>query len=592
MNSESAALKVLAQGLPIRKTLEAVCALAANLQSDCRCGILLPEKDGFAVAVDRDIRSEDRMILDRMAQTEHLDELCAQGRSHALEVRPLLTQSSELVGIAVIFGFNPHSAGTLAIQRLDEVCCLATLAIEQRNLLVELSYRANHDPLTHLWNRSRMEEQIQRALDAAGKQGRVTGLIVTGIDSFRVFNEVLGRPAGDQLLRLIVDRLVEFLEPGLLLARSGGDEFTILVPNLLSSGRVTTLATQLRAWLEKPFQLGHHELVVRASFGTAISTPGECQASTLQSRADQALLFAKERARGRVAAFSEDMTTIKVERLVMERHLRFALQRDEFALHYQPQVRLLAGTIVGVEALLRWKHPSLGTISPMTFVPLAEELGIIEEIGEWVLGQAIGQLQAWNDAGLCNIRMAVNVSVHQFAREDFVDTVAKLLNNSRIEPKNLELEITETALMKSLEHGKRQLSRLRALGIQIALDDFGTGHSSLAYLQHFPIDRIKIDRMFVKDIVHPDEEPPLLASIVQIGLGLGCDVIAEGIETVEQALALSKMNCKEAQGYLYAKPLPPEDLMQWAGAHSTNVVLNAPLECVSVQELSASERRT
>jgi EAL domain-containing protein (putative c-di-GMP-specific phosphodiesterase class I) len=247
----------------------------------------------------------------------------------------------------------------------------------------------------------------------------------------------------------------------------------------------------------------------------------------------------------------------------MEKHLRFALQKREFELYYQPQVDLASGDLKGVEALLRWKHASLGFISPATFVPLAEEIGIIEEIGEWVLIEAVRQREAWRKDGLAQLRMAVNVSALQFARMDFASQVAKRLRHSRIEPHELELEITETALMTDFEHGARQIKLLRSLGVQIALDDFGTGHSSLAYLQQLPIDRLKIDRMFVKDITTSDERPALLSSIIQMGLSLGCAVIVEGVETVEQALALSAMSCEEAQGFLFAKPLAPVDLMKW-----------------------------
>ena len=570
------ALAMLARGLPIRRTLEALARVAAHLQVNSRCAVLLPTEDQYILAAEVDLRPADKTLLKEISGILSLDKLTTFAREHCAEVRPLLTQAAELVGIVIVFDFPSASATQEIIRQLDEICLVATLAIEQKNLSEDLSYRAHHDPLTHLWNRAWIEDQIRIALDAASEMERLTGLVLVGIDAFRLFNELLGRQAGDQLLRLISIRLTEALEPGSLLARSGGDEFTILMPNLRSEGKLAAFASQLRSWFDKPFIVGEHELIVRASFGTATALAGECQMNDLQNRADQALLFAKRCARGRISSFSEEMAKTPLERLLMEKHLRFALQKREFELYYQPQVDLLTGQLVGVEALLRWKHKSLGFISPATFVPVAEEIGIIEEIDEWVMGEAMRQLKLWHEAGLNNIRMAVNVSASQFARSDFAAVVAKRLRDTAVDPHELELEITETALMTNLQHGARQLNLLRSLGVQTALDDFGTGHSSLAYLQNLPIDRLKIDRMFVKDIATSDERPALLSSIIQMGLSIGCKVIAEGVETGEQALALSRMNCEEAQGYLFAKPLTAKDLLRWASSHPSRSKMERP----------------
>lgn len=561
-------LSMLAQGLPVRRTLEAVATVAAHLQPDARCAILLLNEDRFTLAAEANLKLDDRALLAGISEHSSLAELQAFGQAHFAEVRPLLTQSTELVGIVVIFDFASAAADAQGRRQLDEVCLIATLAIEQKHLTEELSYLAHHDPLTHLWNRAWMEEVVARTLEASDEAGRSTGLILIGIDAFRLFNELLGRRAGDELLRLIAARLMDALEAGSWLARTGGDQFVILMSNLTSDTSVAAFASQLRSWFDKPFLVGDHELIVRASFGTATAGPGECSASELQNRADQALLFAKRCARGRVSSFSSALVKTPPERLLMERHLRFALQKREFEIYYQPQINLASGDLTGVEALLRWKHASLGFISPASFVPVAEELGIIEEIGEWVIWEALRQLEAWRKVGLSNLRLAVNVSALQFARIDFASEVAGRLRRAQVSPQDLELEITETTLMTNFEHGARQLKLLRSLGVKIALDDFGTGHSSLAYLQRLPIDRIKIDRMFVKDISGSDERPALLSSIVQMGLSLGCEVIAEGVETVEQALALSAMNCGEAQGFLFSKPLPPLDLLNWATSHA------------------------
>jgi diguanylate cyclase (GGDEF)-like protein len=563
-DSGAAALSMLAKGAPIYRTLEAVAAVAARLQAGSRSAVLLLNEGRLGVEAEVDLLPSDRVLLDRLAEESGVAGLISLGRANNAEVRPLLTQTAELVGLVVVFDFSPGSAGQQAMQQLDQVCSIATLAIEQKNLCEELSYRAHYDQLTRLRNRAWMTDAIARTLETARETGQSTALIQINVDAFRLFNELLGREAGDELLRQLAARLADALEPGSTLARSSGDEFMILMPNVSSGGRAGRFARQLRSWFDQPFMVGGHELILRASFGTATSGPGECHSNELQNRAEQALLSAKTSARGSVASFSPEMVKTPPERLLMERHLRFALQKRELELYYQPQVFLPTGKLVGVEALLRWKHASLGFISPASFVPVAEEIGIIEEIGEWVLGEAIRQLEAWQTAGLGKVRLAVNVSPLQFARTDFAALVARRLRDAQVRPEDLELEITETALMTNLEHGARQLNLLRSLGVQIALDDFGTGHSSLAYLQQLPIDRLKIDRMFVKDIVRHDARPALLSSVIQMGRSIGCQVIAEGVETVEQALALSALNCNEAQGFLFSKPLPPADLFRWA----------------------------
>ncbi|HSU56794.1 MAG TPA: EAL domain-containing protein [Candidatus Dormibacteraeota bacterium] len=566
--SGSGALRMLVQGFPVSRTLEAAAGVVARLQHNTRCAILLVRDDRLEIAAEHDLTALDRRLLDQLSALPGAGALANFGLEHCAEVRPLVTHAAELIGALVVFNFNRSRDEEKLTGRLDEVCAIATLAIEQKHLTEELSYRAHHDPLTHLWNRVWMEEEIARTLDASFETGRSTGLMLIGLDSFRLINEVLGSQAGNELLRQVAMRLLNAMEPGFLLARGGGDEFIVLMPNLTSQDRVNTFCSQLLTWFDKPFEIGDHELLMRASIGTTVTAPGECEAGELQNRTDTALRYAKKCARGRAVAFTASMITTPPERLVMEKHLRFALPKREFELYYQPQIHLPTGNLIGVEALLRWKHASLGFISPASFIPIAEEIGIIEEIGEWVLGEAIQQLEYWHRSGLGGLRVAVNVSALQFSRSDFAATVAKRLRTALIKPEDLELEITESAVMTDFEHGLRQFKLLRSLGVLTALDDFGTGHSSLAYLQQLPIQRLKIDRMFVKNIVGREERPPLLSSIIQMGHALGCSVIAEGVETAEQAMALSAMQCEEVQGFLFARPLPAKDLLEWARARS------------------------
>lgn len=487
---ESGVVRMLAQGLPMARTLEAAAVVAARVQQNGRCAMLLVEDDSLALAAGHDLTADDRTALAGLSNEGGIAELATFGSRQRAEVRPLMTYASELVGALVLFGVAELNQQTS--QALDEVCAIATVAIEQRNLAEELAYRAHHDPLTHLWNRLWIEEEIARTLEVSSATGHYTGLLLIGVDSFGLINEILGSKAGSELLRQVAVRLSEAVDGGCSVARGSGDEFLVLLPNLSSPERVATFASQLLAWFDKPFQIGEHELLVRASIGTTFAAAGECDADVLQTRADMALRYAKKHERGRTAAFSPCMVKTPPERLVLEQHLRFALQKREFELFYQPQVHLATGKLVGAEALLRWKHSSLGFISPALFVPIAEQIGIIDEIGDWVIGEAIRQLESWQHSGLRGIRVAANVSALQFSRGDFANAVSRRLRTTSIDPRDLELEITESAVMRDFDHGLRQFRLLRSLGICTALDDFGTGHSSLAYLQQLPIQRLKL----------------------------------------------------------------------------------------------------
>ncbi len=560
----SDALRMLAHGSPLGRTLEALAAIATSIRDGIGCAILLVDDDRLLVAAHHAVNDSDQRLLSRLCRLP-VNECLSALRSHKnSEVRTLVTAGAELIGAIVVFSSPNTSPGGKLTSQLDEVCSIITLAVESRHLADELNFRAHHDALTQLWNRVWLEDEITRILDDSRNIGFSTGLIHIGLDSFRVINELLGSQMGNDLLRLVAGRLSKRLQPTWLLARCGGDEFLLLLPDLVSSAQVDDIAAELLDLFQQPFELDDHELLIRASIGTSFASPGECGPDDLLNRAEIALRQAKRSARGRIAAFSPFMISTPPERLEMERHLRFALQKREFELYYQPQLHLPTGRLFGVEALLRWRHPSLGFISPASFIPIAEQIGIIEDIGDWVLGEAIHQLERWRRLGLVSLRMAVNVSALQFSRRDFASAVTRHLRRADIDPKDLELEITESAVMLDLGHAARQLNLLSALGVSIALDDFGTGHSSLAYLQQLPIQRLKIDRMFVKDISSETDRHPLLAGIIQLGFALGCAVIAEGIETAEQAAALANLHCHEVQGFYFSKPLSADDLYLWA----------------------------
>ncbi len=564
----SGALELVVRGASLARILNTITTMAARLRPNIRCAILLFEDEGFRTAADHRLSPEERTLLRTVGRCSTAHSLAETGLKHGFLIQPLLTQTAELIGALVIFGAVSGGQRSLILQDMEEVCWLSTLAIEQKHLTEELTYQAHHDPLTHLWNRIWMEGEIDRVLTTSGRKGDHIGLLVVGIDRFRVLNDVLGCQVGNELLRQVARRLSAALETGSLLARNGGDEFLVLMPHVISSGNITDSTERiLNCFSAAPFYIGDHKLMVTMSVGSATAEPFSCTAAELQTRAYTAFRYAKKRCPGRTAHFDPSMSVIPPERLVMEQHLRFALQKHELELYYQPQVELATGTLAGVEALLRWNHPALGFISPGTFIPIMEEIGIVEEVGEWVLDEALRQKAAWERAGVTGLRVAVNVSSIQFSRANFAALVAQKLRHFNLKPEELELEITESVVMTNFEHGRRQLNLLRSLGVLIAIDDFGTGHSSLAYLQQLPVHRLKIDRMFIQEIMDREERPALLASIIGMARALNLSVIAEGVETIEQLLALSGMRCEEIQGYYFGRAMPARDLPRWMEDH-------------------------
>jgi diguanylate cyclase (GGDEF)-like protein len=549
-----------------QRTLDAVAAMAARLSPNLGCAILVVNSEELVLEAERNLGPLQRQALKELEGPFDLEALLKFGRTRSADVKPLITQAAEIIG-AIVFFPSAAVPREEITQYVEEVCWVATLAIEQRHLLEDVRYRAHHDPLTHLWNRLRIGDEIDRVMSE--NTGIQTGLVLIGIDSFRMINDVLGCDVGNELLQQVAFRLSTAIDSSYFLARSSGDEFLILMPQLVSSLEVSAACAKLLEAFEEMFYIGEHELVVRASIGSATGTCGKNTAAELLNQANTALRWAKKRERGRASAFHPSMANIPPERLVMEQHIRFALQKREFELHFQPQTDLRTGELKGAEALLRWRHPWLGFISPSVFIPIAEEIGVIEEIGEWAIEEALRFAANWQMAGFGRLRMAVNVSGVQFSRTEFGASVARKLRRSKVLPEDLELEITESVMMTNFQHGLRQLNILRSLGVQIAVDDFGTGHSSLAYLQQLPIQRLKVDRMFVRDIVSRDERPPLLASIIQMSHALGLEVIVEGVETNEQALAVAALKCEEVQGYLIAKPMPAEEFMRWACERSS-----------------------
>lgn len=425
----------------------------------------------------------------------------------------------------------------------------------------KLRYNATHDLLTGLPNRLLMHEHLQHAMTGAQRSNHVVGVIFIDLDHFKIINDSLGHQVGDDLLRQVTARLSGCLRVGDTLARLGGDEFVVLLPDIKTPLDAAVVAQKMLDSLRPTVTIGTHELQTGCSIGISIFPLDGEDAETLLKNADTAMYTAKEGGRNNYHFYVPEMNTRVVKRMELERGLRRALERNEFELYYQPQLEIKSGRIIGLEALIRWRHPQQGLVSPADFIPVAEETGLIVPIGEWVLATACKQLATWQAAGVPLVTVAVNVSVRQFRQDAIVTAAAKILHETGIRPHQIELELTESMMLENADQNTAILHKLHDMGFQLALDDFGTGFSSLGYLKRLPFHVLKIDRTFVHDIGLDDDDTAIAVSIIGLAHNLGMKVIAEGVETVEQREFLRKHDCDFEQGFLFSQPLPADAIM-------------------------------
>jgi diguanylate cyclase (GGDEF)-like protein/PAS domain S-box-containing protein len=424
----------------------------------------------------------------------------------------------------------------------------------------QLQYLAHYDALTKLPNRILFTDRLEQSLARARWHDYTVAVLFLDLDRFKIINDTLGHNIGDQALQALSKRLNDCVREGDTVARLGGDEFAIVLEDIDSEDDVAPIARIILNVLSQPFLLDKHEFILTTSIGISLFPVDGENTQTLLKHADIAMYRAKDEGRNTYQFYLADMSAKAFERLNMETNLRRALEREEFVLYYQPQLNLADGTIFGVEALLRWQHPDLGLVSPMEFIPLLEETGLIIPVGEWVLRTACLQARAWNDSGLKSLRMSVNLSGRQTNNSDFIATVEQVLKDSKLDPQLLELEMTESILMHNMRSTIKALETIREMGVRLAIDDFGTGYSSLSYLKRFPIDTLKIDHSFIHDITQDPEDATLVEAIIAMGKALHLDVIAEGVETEQQVKFLRKHGCGSIQGYLISKPLPAQEL--------------------------------
>jgi diguanylate cyclase (GGDEF)-like protein len=479
-------------------------------------------------------------------------------------------QLSGVIALGERFDLVPSEEDREQMRRLADQAAVALANARMLDQVRELAY---YDSLTGLPNRLSYKERLAYALEQASRSQRLVAAFFIDLDHFSRINDTLGHEVGDQLLRHVASRLrsccreredevgpaVATVAPEV--ARLGGDEFTIIMAGLQEAQDAAKLARRILSSFAHPVRVGSHEIFINASIGIAIYPYDGEDIDTLLMHADTAMYKAKEQGGSSYQTYSKSMTTTALQRLTLENDLRRALDRNEFEVHYQPIVDAYTSTVVGAEALFRWRHPELGLLLPSEFIPIAEENGLIVPMGEWILENACAQNRAWQDAGLPRIRVSVNLSSRQLKRS-LIDTVARALQVSGMEPRYLSLELTESVLVNHHKEGTDALHALRAMGLHLAVDDFGTGYSSFSYLKHFPLDTLKIDRSFIREIAAQPDDAAITTAIIAMGHALGLRVIAEGVETEAHLALLQKQGCDEIQGYLVGRPVPAERFVE------------------------------
>lgn len=426
---------------------------------------------------------------------------------------------------------------------------------ESRAMRAKMSYLALHDALTDLPNRALLNDRIAQLIALARRHSNQFAVLFLDVDRFKLINDNLGHTIGDQLLRSVAERLSACVRGTDTVGRLGGDEFVVLLSEIEHARDAIVIADKMRAAVAFPYDFMPADNHVTVSIGISVYPYHGLDAETLFRNADIALYHAKEIGRNNSQFFTQDINHHAIERRSLETGLRGALERGEFALHYQPKISLTSGAIIGAEALLRWNHPVRGTLLPGLFIPIAEESRLIVAIGQWVLREACRQAQTWRRSGLTMDQMAVNISAVEFQTQGFLDSVKTILKDTGFDPHCLELELTESVLMQNAESTASLLEELKAMGVQLAIDDFGTGYSSLSYLSRFPIDTLKIDQSFVKTMTSDSTSATIVSTVITMGKSLKQRVVAEGVETPEQLAFLQARNCEEGQGYHFSKPL-------------------------------------
>ncbi len=438
-----------------------------------------------------------------------------------------------------------------------------------------LAYLAYHDPLTNLPNRLAFESQLAQSLRVCERENHQLALMLIDLDNFKNINDTLGHQVGDELLQKVALRLRECVRSSDLVARIGGDEFVVVLPEIESPLTAARVASKIQSQLADNYRIGDHVLYATPSIGISLFPIDGSDPGTLLRNADAAMYHAKSAGRNNHQFYTARMNEAAGERLQMENELRQAISaispsHSEFSLHFQPQIQTSTGRVIGLEALLRWHSPTFGSVPPSRFITIAEETGLIQPLGDWVIWETCRLIRCFKEQGIDNIRVAINISAQQLRHENLLLLVRGALACYDLRPQDIELEVTESTAMENPETTLSILDQLSAMGIMLAIDDFGTGYSSLAYLKHLPIQRLKLDRSFVKDIETDANDAAICTATIALGHSLGLELVAEGVETAEQQNFLASLNCDTLQGYLYSKPMPFEQTLAYLKADRLN----------------------
>jgi diguanylate cyclase (GGDEF)-like protein/PAS domain S-box-containing protein len=474
---------------------------------------------------------------------------------------PILSHQGAVLGTFEMYAKDVREPTDAETRLVDVATRIAGIAIERKLAEDRIQFMANHDALTGLPNRILLNDRLSQAILHAKRYDRWVTVLFVDFDNFKIINDSLGHNAGDELLKTVAKRMVDCVRATDTVVRLGGDEFVVVLSDQPKSAEIISeTVRKIQSAIGEPVRLEGHELRVTSSLGVATYPDDGVDVGTLMANADAAMYRAKELGRDNFQFYTPELNIKVHERFLLQEELRNALARSEFVLHYQPQVDLRTGRVFGVEALVRWNHPKLGVVLPIKFIPMAEETGLIVAIGDWVLREACRQNKAWQDAGLPPMAVGVNVSARQFREKNLVARVASALNESGLNARYLELELTESLIMQDLELAIATMKGLQGLGVQLSIDDFGTGYSSLSALKSFPVTRLKIDKSFIDGLLADEDDKAVAGAVVSLGQKLNLRVIAEGVETEAQAAILRGINCDEMQGYLFSKPLTAQGI--------------------------------
>jgi len=591
-------LEMIAMGAPLEDVLDRLVRLIESQLTGIFASILLVDRDGarlrhgaapslpeaYVKAVDgvrigpkagscgtAAYRREPVMVADVMTDPLWADfkGLAAAHGLRSCWSTPILSNRGEVRGVFAMYSKEVREPSPVEMRLVDVTTRMAGIAIERKLAEDRIQFMANHDALTGLPNRTLLDDRLSQALFYAQRYERWVTVAFVDLDNFKDINDSLGHNAGDELLKAVAKRMVACLRATDTVVRLGGDEFVILLFDQPKNANVVSASLQkIQAAIAEPVQVDGHTLRVTGSFGVANYPDDGTDADALLANADAAMYRAKEIGGDNFQFYTPELNARVHEKFLLQEELRNALARSEFVLHYQPQVDLRTGRVFAVEALIRWNHPTQGMLSPINFIPMAEETGLVTPIGDWVLHEACRQNKAWQDAGLPPMTVCVNVSARQFKDKSLVGRVVSALHDSGLEAKYLELELTESVIMLDVEQAVAMMSALQGLGVHLSIDDFGTGYSSLSALKNFPVVRLKIDKSFINDLATNDNDKAVASAVISLAKKLNLRVIAEGVETDEQLAFLRENNCDEMQGYHFSRPIGARELEAFLAARA------------------------